>query len=221
MRTRTVLVAAVLAAVATVPVAGVASAQPNAANRDCRDFASQAAAQSALNSRSGDPLRLDADDDGFACEDYFTEPERALGPPPEEGYAVDGSAVETSPSATRPSETPPSGSPAVASPPDGAAPGGGRGREGRDAVDAPLVDRAGEAASVDAPPDAPVRTVPENQILLRPQGAPDTGDGSAASDPAARPVADDPAAPAVPMVLLVGGLVALVLVSGLRAGASR
>ncbi len=90
MRTRTVLVAAVLAAVAIVPLAGLASAQPAAADRDCRDFASRAAAQSALNSRSGDPLRLDADDDGLACEEHFTEPERALGPPP-----VDGSTTGT------------------------------------------------------------------------------------------------------------------------------
>lgn len=211
MRTRTVLVAAVLAAVATVPVAGVASAQPAAADRDCRDFASQAAAQSALNSRSGDPLRLDADDDQFACEEHFKEPERALGPPPDQSDAVDAYAVETSPSRTPPSETSPSGT--------GSATGEGRGREGRDAVDAPAVDRAGEPVVVDAPPvDAPVRTVPENQILVRPQGAPDTGDGSAASAPAAHRIADDPVAPAV---LLVGGLVALVLLSGFRAGASR
>lgn len=224
MRTRTVLAAAVLAAVATVPVAGVASAQPAAADRDCRDFASQAAAQSALNSRSGDPLRLDADDDQFACEEHFNEPERALGPPPDQSDGVDAYAVETSPSRTRPSETPPSETAPSETPAaeTGSAPGGGRGREGRDAVDAPVVDRAGEPVVVDAPPvDAPVRTVPENQILVRPQGAPDTGDGSAASAPAAHRIADDPAAPAVPPVLLVGGLVALVLVSGFRAGASR
>jgi cobalamin biosynthesis Mg chelatase CobN len=231
MRTRTVLAAAVLAAVATVPVAGVASAQPAAADRDCRDFASQAAAQSALNSRSGDPLRLDADDDQFACEEHFAEPEQALGPPPDERDAVDAYAVETSPSRTRPSETPPSENPPSENPPSenppsgpspsgtGSATGEGRGREGRDAVDAPAVDRAGEPVVVDAPPvDAPVRTVPENQILVRPQGAPDTGDGSAASAPAARRIADDPVAPAV---LLVGGLVALVLLCGFRAGASR
>ncbi len=71
MHLRTVLAAAVLATVATFPLAGVASAQPQPTDRDCRDFASQAAAQSALRSHSGDPQRLDSDHDGIACEDYF------------------------------------------------------------------------------------------------------------------------------------------------------
>ncbi len=63
MHLRTVLAAAVLATVATFPLAGVASAQPQPTDRDCRDFASQAAAQSALRSHSGDPQRLDANRD--------------------------------------------------------------------------------------------------------------------------------------------------------------
>ncbi len=71
MRIRTVLCATVLATVAAFPLAGVASAQPQPTDRDCRDFASQAAAQSALRSHSGDPGRLDPDHDGTACEDYF------------------------------------------------------------------------------------------------------------------------------------------------------
>ena len=71
MHLRTVLAAAVLATVATFPLAGVASAQPQPTDRDCRDFASQAAAQSALRSHSGDPQRLDANHNGVACEDYF------------------------------------------------------------------------------------------------------------------------------------------------------
>lgn len=71
MRIRTVLCATVLATVAALPLAGVASAQPQPTDRDCRDFASQAAAQSALRSHSGDPQRLDPDHDGIACEDYF------------------------------------------------------------------------------------------------------------------------------------------------------
>jgi hypothetical protein len=71
MRIRTVLAAAILAAVAGLPLAGVASARPAGADRDCRDFASQAAAQTALDPTSGDPQRLDADGDGVACEDYF------------------------------------------------------------------------------------------------------------------------------------------------------
>ncbi|HEX5812250.1 MAG TPA: excalibur calcium-binding domain-containing protein [Pseudonocardia sp.] len=71
MRIRTVLCATVLATFAAFPLAGVASAQPQPTDRDCRDFASQAAAQSALRSHSGDPGRLDPDHDGTACEDYF------------------------------------------------------------------------------------------------------------------------------------------------------
>src|SRR6185295_13655 len=71
MRIRTVLTAAVLAALAAVPLAGVASALPAPTDRECRDFASQAAAQSALRSHSGDPARLDPDHNGVACEDYF------------------------------------------------------------------------------------------------------------------------------------------------------
>ena len=71
MRIRTVLCATVLATVAALPLGGVASAQPQPTDRDCRDFASQAAAQSALRSHSGDPQRLDTDHDDIACEDYF------------------------------------------------------------------------------------------------------------------------------------------------------
>lgn len=63
LRTVTVLVAA---AIAGLPLAGVASAAP-AADRDCPDFSSQAAAQAALV--PGDPERLDRDNDGLACED--------------------------------------------------------------------------------------------------------------------------------------------------------
>jgi hypothetical protein len=71
MRIRTVLTATILAAVAAFPLAGTASAQSTPTDRDCRDFASQAAAQSALRSHSGDPARLDPDHNGVACEDFF------------------------------------------------------------------------------------------------------------------------------------------------------
>jgi Excalibur calcium-binding domain len=85
MRIRTVLSAAVLAAFAALPLAGVASAQlPAPTDRDCRDFASQAAAQSALRSHSGDPRRLDPDRNGVACEEYF----RPAGPVPPGPTAV-------------------------------------------------------------------------------------------------------------------------------------
>jgi hypothetical protein len=42
---------------------------------DCRDFASETEAQAALEDDSSDPHNLDADSDGFACEDSsFAEP---------------------------------------------------------------------------------------------------------------------------------------------------
>jgi hypothetical protein len=68
MHIRTMAVAIVLAAAATLPLAGIASA----ADRDCKDFSSQAEAQAAL--RAGDPENLDLDKDGIACETQFGEP---------------------------------------------------------------------------------------------------------------------------------------------------
>ena len=66
MRLRTFTVSLVAAAAATLPLAGVASAQPG--DRDCKDFSSQEEAQEAL--LPGDPERLDANDNGRACENY-------------------------------------------------------------------------------------------------------------------------------------------------------
>jgi hypothetical protein len=164
MRIRTVLCATVLATVAAFPLAGIASAQPQPTDRDCRDFASQAAAQSALRSHSGDPLRLDPDHDGIACEDHFrTAQDGPVAPQPLPAVPVADTAPE----------------PDVVVPP-----------------------RAAEA-------DAPVRTVPDHQILVKPSGAADTGDGSAApSDP-------------VPAVLIVGGLAAAVALGARRRAARR
>jgi hypothetical protein len=71
MRIRNITVAAVLAAGATLPFAGIAAAQQP--DRDCSDFASQAEAQAAFDSRPGDPERLDADGNGIACESEFDE----------------------------------------------------------------------------------------------------------------------------------------------------
>jgi Excalibur calcium-binding domain len=66
MRVRTTAAAIVLAAVATLPLAGIANAQwPD---RDCNDFATQQEAQAAFDNSSGDPYRLDEDNDGKACE---------------------------------------------------------------------------------------------------------------------------------------------------------
>ncbi len=35
---------------------------------DCKDFATQAQAQQVLDAYSGDPFKLDRDEDGIACE---------------------------------------------------------------------------------------------------------------------------------------------------------
>ena len=70
MRFRHALTVAVLTVAGTLPLAGAAYAQPD---RDCADFASQAEAQEALDGTVGDPERLDANDDGVACESYFRE----------------------------------------------------------------------------------------------------------------------------------------------------
>jgi hypothetical protein len=67
MRRRTTAAAGVLVA-ASLSVAGSGTA--GAADRDCGDFASQAEAQAAFLAVPGDPERLDADDDGTACEDF-------------------------------------------------------------------------------------------------------------------------------------------------------
>jgi hypothetical protein len=71
MRLRTFTASLVVAAAATLPLAGVATAQPD---RDCDDFSSQAEAQAAL--RPGDPDDLDGNGDGQACEneDYGSSP---------------------------------------------------------------------------------------------------------------------------------------------------
>ncbi|MCE3551274.1 excalibur calcium-binding domain-containing protein [Pseudonocardia sp. RS11V-5] len=72
MRLRNTAFAVVLAAGATLPLAGIAQAQQ--ADRDCPDFATQAEAQAALDADPSDPERLDADNDGIACESQFGEP---------------------------------------------------------------------------------------------------------------------------------------------------
>lgn len=64
MHLRTFAAATIVAAAVSLPLAGTALA----ADRDCADFASQAEAQAAY--QPGDPERLDADDDGQACENH-------------------------------------------------------------------------------------------------------------------------------------------------------
>ncbi len=66
MRPRSTAAVVVLCAGLSVPLAGPAGA----ADLDCEDFASQAQAQAVLAANPADPNRLDADDDGQACDDH-------------------------------------------------------------------------------------------------------------------------------------------------------
>jgi hypothetical protein len=66
MRVRSTVAAAVLTAAVSVPLTGTASA----ADLDCADFPNQAAAQVVLDADPTDPNRLDANDNGQACESY-------------------------------------------------------------------------------------------------------------------------------------------------------
>ena len=67
-RTIVLLAAAVMLALWATP----ASAQDD---QNCADFPSQAAAQAHLRQDPSDPDRLDADNDGLACENYPNYPE--------------------------------------------------------------------------------------------------------------------------------------------------
>lgn len=94
MTKRTLAAAAVLATGAVFPLAGIAVAQT--ADRDCADFAGQAEAQAAFEAVSGDPERLDGDDDGIACEDLA---DSGSTPAPEETTDTDGGTADTDGSA--------------------------------------------------------------------------------------------------------------------------
>ncbi len=66
MRPRVAVAAGVLACGAALPFAGSAFAQ---GDRDCANFAAQPEAQAFFESQGdNDPHRLDADNDGIACE---------------------------------------------------------------------------------------------------------------------------------------------------------
>jgi hypothetical protein len=67
MRLRRCATAIILTAGMSAPLAGTALAAPD---RDCADFASQAEAQAAFDAVPGDPERLDANNNGIACESY-------------------------------------------------------------------------------------------------------------------------------------------------------
>lgn len=157
MRLRTFTVSLIAAAAATLPLAGVAAAQPG--DRDCADFSSQAEAQDALDSRAGDPERLDADDDGEACEshDYGTPaPSEPTTPPtsepitpPTEDEAVPPTNEPTTPPADHPHDDTHDET---------------TGDEARD-------DEKPAQADADSDDDA-------GQVAVIPRGGVDTGDGS-------------------------------------------
>jgi hypothetical protein len=64
-----------------------------AGDRDCSDFDSQADAQAAFEESSNDEERLDADDDGIACEDAFGTEDQQVAVYPEGGVATGGAAL--------------------------------------------------------------------------------------------------------------------------------
>lgn len=62
-------------------------------DRDCADFPTQAEAQAALMNDLSDPERLDADDDGIACEDSFGTEGRQVAVFPLGGVATGGAGL--------------------------------------------------------------------------------------------------------------------------------
>lgn len=91
--TATVLVAAAMAA---IPLAGVAGAAPSV-DRDCTDFPSQIAAQMVYNADPSDPNGLDRDDDGVACEDDDAAPAAPVSEDRSSGDRSSGDQVGTTP----------------------------------------------------------------------------------------------------------------------------
>ena len=87
VRLRTTLAALAVAAVATLPMAGAAFADPAGSAapvpHTCPEFATRLDAQAALEAHAADADRLDPDHDGFACQARLGEPavseERATG----------------------------------------------------------------------------------------------------------------------------------------------
>ena len=73
------------------PQPGTTGYLPHVADLDCEDFANQADAQFRLESDPSDPFRLDADDDGIACESLgVTHPDAAYDGHPLGGVATGG-----------------------------------------------------------------------------------------------------------------------------------
>jgi Excalibur calcium-binding domain. len=74
-------------------VAATVETAAETTDRDCPDFPTQAQAQAALTSRTGDPERLDADGDGIACEEHFRTAGNQVAVFPNGGVATGGSPV--------------------------------------------------------------------------------------------------------------------------------
>jgi hypothetical protein len=149
--------AAVVAAAATaLPLAGVASAQDD---RNCADFATQAAAQAILVADPTDPNRLDVDDDGYACESLFGEPTTQPATPP----------TTQPPTPTTQPATPPTTQPTTSpttQPTD-------------ELVGEPVTETdpiVGKGPSTGT--GAGVEVVGNSQIPVKPRGGVQTGDGS-------------------------------------------
>ena len=74
-----------LAVVLSVALVAMGNGSARAADRDCSDFSSQAAAQHWFDNHGpGDPANLDGDGDGVACE---SNPVRAIKPAAEAAEA--------------------------------------------------------------------------------------------------------------------------------------
>lgn len=118
LRTALLLVLLVLAVGCVIVLRVYWETMPTAraqVDRDCPDFSSQAEAQAALDADPSDPQRLDADNDGIACETEFGEPSNSG------GSSIGGGGSITPNSSPKPSPSPspgPSPSPSPAPPPN-------------------------------------------------------------------------------------------------------
>jgi hypothetical protein len=74
----------------TTPAAAPDDEDGEDGDRDCSDFATQAAAQAALAEGPGDREQLDADEDGVACEQHFGTEGQQVAVYPQGGVATGG-----------------------------------------------------------------------------------------------------------------------------------
>jgi hypothetical protein len=91
MKMRIALVGLVSAGAMTVGL-GLLASPASAQDLDCPDFPTQEAAQAEFDRVPGDPMRLDADGDGIACED---RPSGVAGAPAPAGESAPTGGVAT------------------------------------------------------------------------------------------------------------------------------